>query len=157
THADRVAVIIDDRQFSFRELDALSSRVASGLAATGVNPGDRVSLFGPNSWEWLGSYYGIAQTGAGGNPLSSKLTADEVGYSVIDAGARTVIAASDKAAMLLSLKGVGNLIDVVCWGDAAFEGATPLHDWLQRASPDFAARRREPSDLAAICYTSGTT
>ena len=52
-HADRMALIVDDRQFSFRVLDAMSNRVASGLAAIGVNPGDRVrvSLFGPNSWE----------------------------------------------------------------------------------------------------------
>ena len=63
-HADRIALIIDDRQFSFRELDAMSSRVASGLAAIGIDAGDRVSLFGPNSWEWLVSYYGIAKTGA---------------------------------------------------------------------------------------------
>jgi long-chain acyl-CoA synthetase len=55
------------------------------------------------------------------------------------------------------MKGVGNLTDVVCWGEAPVEGATLLSDWLQRASPDFSARRREPSDLAAICYTSGTT
>src|SRR2546430_2932405 len=55
-HADRMALIVDDRQFSFRELDAMSNRVASAPAAIGVNPGDRVSLFGPNSWEWLVSY-----------------------------------------------------------------------------------------------------
>jgi long-chain acyl-CoA synthetase len=156
-HADRIALIVDDRQFSFRELDAMSNRVASGLAAIGINPGDRVSLFGPNSWEWLVSYYGIAKTGAVVNPLSSMLTPDEVRYSVIDAGARAVLASSDKAATLLPLKGVGNLTDVVCWAEAPVEGATLLSHWLQHASPDFSARRREGSDLAAICYTSGTT
>jgi acyl-CoA synthetase (AMP-forming)/AMP-acid ligase II len=76
-HGDRIALIVDDRQFSFRELDAMSNRVASGLAAIGINPGDRVSLFGPNSWEWLVSYYGIVKTGAVVNPLSSMLTPDE--------------------------------------------------------------------------------
>ena len=59
-HADRVALIVDDRRMSFRELDALSNRVANGLVASGVQPGDRVGLFGPNSWEWVVSYYGIA-------------------------------------------------------------------------------------------------
>jgi acyl-CoA synthetase (AMP-forming)/AMP-acid ligase II len=76
-HGDRIALIVDDRQFSFRELDAMSNRVASGPAAIGINPGDRVSLFGPNSWEWLVSYYGIVKTGAVVNPLSSMLTPDE--------------------------------------------------------------------------------
>src|SRR5262245_10811272 len=109
THGDRIALVVGDRQFSFRELDALSNRVASGLAAIGINPGDRVSLFGPNSWEWLVSYYGIAKTGAVVNPLSSMLTPDEVAYSVNDAGSRGVLASSDKADTLLPLRGVGNL------------------------------------------------
>jgi long-chain acyl-CoA synthetase len=156
-HGDRIALIVDDRQFSFRELDAMSNRVASGLAAIGINPGDRVSLFGPNSWEWLVSYYGIVKTGAVVNPLSSMLTPDEVRYSVIDAGARAVVASSDKAGTLLPMKGLGNLTDVVCWAEAPIEGARLLSHWLQPASPDFSARRREASDLAAICDTSGTT
>jgi long-chain acyl-CoA synthetase len=122
-HAERIALIVDDRQFSFRELDAMSNRVASGLAAIGINPGDRVSLFGPNSWEWLVSSYGIVKTGAVVNPLSSMLTPDEVRYSVIDAGARAVVASSDKAGTLLPMKGLGNLTDVVCWAEAPIEGA----------------------------------
>ena len=77
-HADRTALIVEDRRFSFRELDSMSNRVANGLYASGVRPGDCVSLFGPNSWEWLMSYYGIVKTGAVVNPLNSRLTADEV-------------------------------------------------------------------------------
>jgi long-chain acyl-CoA synthetase len=155
-YGDRIALIVDDRQFSFRELDAMSNRVASGLAAIAINTGDRVSLCGPNSWEWL-VYYGIVKTGAVVNPLSSMLTPDEVRYSVIDAGANAVVASSDKAGTLLPMKGLGNLTDVVCWAEAPIEGARLLSHWLQPASPDFSARRREASDLAAICYTSGTT
>ena len=85
-HGDRVALIIDGRRLSFRELDALSNGVANGLVASGVQPGDRVGLFGPNSWEWVVSYYGIAKAGAVVNPLSSMLTADEVQYAVTDTG-----------------------------------------------------------------------
>jgi len=156
-HADRTALIVENRRFSFRELDSMSNRVANGLVASGVKPGDRVSLFGPNSWEWLVSYYGIVKTGAVANPLNSMLTPDEVRFTVTDAGARAVIASPDKASMLLVLRGVGNLADVVLWGDAPIEGATMLGDWLQHGSADFSAPQRQPSDLAVICYTSGTT
>ena len=47
-HANRTALIIENRRFSFHELDVLSNRVANGLIASGVNSGDRVTLFGPN-------------------------------------------------------------------------------------------------------------
>jgi long-chain acyl-CoA synthetase len=154
---DRTALIVEERQFSFRELDAMSNRVANGLAAVGIQPGDRVSLFGANSWEWLVSYYGIVKTGAVVNPLNTMLTADEVRFTVTDAGSRAVLAAADKADTLLPLKGVGNLTDLVFWGEAPVAGARVLNDWLQGASAEFTAPRRQPADLAAICYTSGTT
>ena len=52
-HGDRTALVIDKRQLSFRELDAQSNRVANGLVALGVKPGDRVGLFGANNCEWV--------------------------------------------------------------------------------------------------------
>ena len=156
-HADRVALIVDDRRMSYRELDALSNRVANGLVASGVQPGDRVGLFGPNSWEWVVSYYGIAKAGAVVNPLSSMLTADEVQYAVTDTGASAVIASPDKTELLQDLKAKGGGFDLVVWNEVPVAGATLLRQWLADASPEFIPRPRLPSDLAAICYTSGTT
>jgi acyl-CoA synthetase (AMP-forming)/AMP-acid ligase II len=43
------------------------------------------------------------------------------------------------------------------WDEAPVAGATLLGQWLADASPECVARPRLPSDLAAICYTSGTT
>jgi long-chain acyl-CoA synthetase len=156
-HGDRVALIVDSVRLSFRELDALSNRVANGLVASGVQPGDRVSLFGPNSWEWLVSYYGIAKVGAVVNPLSSMLTADEVRYAVSETAASAVIASPDKAELLGQLKAEGGRFDLVLWNEVSIGGATLLREWLDGANPEFAPRPRLPSDLAAICYTSGTT
>jgi long-chain acyl-CoA synthetase len=154
---DRIALIIDDRRLSFRELDALSNRVANGLVASGVQPGDRVGLFGPNCWEWVVAYYGIAKTGAVVNPLSSMLTADEVQYAVNDTGARAVIASPDKAALLRQVKANGGAFELVVWDQAPVVGARLLREWLVDESPEFVPRPRLASDLAAICYTSGTT
>jgi long-chain acyl-CoA synthetase len=156
-HGDRVALIIDGRRLSFHQLDSLSNCVANGLVASGVQPGDRVSLFGPNSWEWLVSYYGIAKAGAVVNPLSSMLTADEVQYAVSETEASAVIASPDKRALLGALRAQGARFNLVVWDEAQVAGAIRLREWLDGASPEFAPRPRLPSDLAAICYTSGTT
>jgi long-chain acyl-CoA synthetase len=156
-HGDRTALIVEARRFSFLELDALSNRVANGLVASHVKPGDRVTLFGSNCWEWLVSYYGIAKTGAVVNPINSMLTNDEVRYAISDSAARAIVASPDNGEALLDLKGVGNLAEVVLWGDSEVSGATRLSDWLQHCEPTFAHRQGNPSDLAAICYTSGTT
>ena len=49
------------------------------------------------------------------------------------------------------------MADVVLWGDTPQTGATMLNDWLQCGKAEFVPIQRNPSDLAAICYTSGTT
>ena len=156
-HQHRTALVVNDRRLSFHELDTLSNRVANGLVAMGVQPGDRVGLFGANSWEWVVAYYGIAKTGAVLNPLSSMLTSDELGYTVADAGARVVIGSSDKAGLLRELKAAGLLDHVVLWGAAEAEHATTLDHWLIGSEASFTVRPRLPSDLAVIAYTSGTT
>ena len=156
-HGSRTALVVEDSSLSFRELDEQSDRVAAGLVGLGVQPGDRVSLFGANSCEWVLAYYGISKTGAVLNPLSSMLTSDELGYTVTDAGARVVIGAADKAAQLFALKAAGAIDHVVLWGVAVAEGAIALSDWLARDVGRFDTRPREAADLAVIAYTSGTT
>jgi long-chain acyl-CoA synthetase len=159
-HGDRTALVVDERRLSFRELDEQSGRVANGLVALGVQPGDRVGLFGTNCCEWVVAYYGIAKTGAVLNPLSSMLTTDELRYTLADAGTRIVIASSEKAPQLGELTSDGALDHLVLWGAepaAAVERATRLSDWLTRYGASFEARTRQPSDLAVIAYTSGTT
>jgi long-chain acyl-CoA synthetase len=153
----RTALVVGERSFSFDELEDLSSRVANGLVEAGVQPGDRVALFGPNCWEWLVAYYGIAKTGAVVIPVNVMLTPDEVRYVVEDSGTRAVVASADKGEPLLDLRGTGKLQDVVLWGEKTPSGANRLADWLLLGRPGFRPVERDGGDLAAICYTSGTT
>jgi long-chain acyl-CoA synthetase len=68
-----------------------------------------------------------------------------------------VIASPDRGSSLLDVRGTGELATIVLWGDATITGATMLSDWLRNGKDDFTPLPRTPSDLAAICYTSGTT
>jgi long-chain acyl-CoA synthetase len=156
-HGLRTALVVDDRRLTFAELDTLADRVAHGLVALGVMPGDRVALFGANSADWVAAYFGVAKAGAVLCPLSSMLTADELCYTVTDAGARVVLGAADKFGQLRDLKAAGALDHVVTWGAVAAEDAVTMGDWLSRDCGTFTLRQRAPSDLAVIAYTSGTT
>ncbi|KAB2913982.1 MAG: long-chain fatty acid--CoA ligase [Hyphomicrobiaceae bacterium] len=156
-YADKTALLADGRSFSFNELEARSSVFANGLVAAGVDVGDRVTLYGPNSWQWMVAYYGIAKAGAVVNPVNVMLTPEEVSYIVGNAGARVVIASADKAAPLLDMKASAGLSHVVTWGDKVPAGATPFERWLDDGKTAFSPRPRSPKDGGAICYTSGTT
>ena len=48
---------------TYEQADAESERFASGLAALGVAPGDRVGLMLPNSARFLIASFGIAKAG----------------------------------------------------------------------------------------------
>lgn len=71
---DKASLVVESESLSFSELETMSNRVANGLVSVGVLPGDRVTLYGPNCWEWIVAYYAIAKTGAVVNPISSMLT-----------------------------------------------------------------------------------
>src|SRR5215213_4763461 len=149
----RTALLVGGRSFSFDELEALSNRAANGLVAAGVQSGDRVALYGPNCWEWIVAYYGIAKTGGVIIPVNVMLTPDEVRYVVEDSGASAVVASADKGEPLLDLRGTGDLQDVVLWGEGVPPGATAFAEWLLIESPEFSPIQRDGGDLAAICYT----
>src|SRR5215207_3975827 len=140
---DRTALLVGDSSFSCDDLEALSNSAANRLVADGVQPGDRVALYGPNCWQWLVAYYGIAKTGAVVIPVNVMLTRGEVRYVVENSGARAVVASPERGESLLDLGRA-----VLLWGDDAT-------DWLSPGAPEFAAVHRDGGDLAAICYTSG--
>ena len=155
---DKPALVIEDREFSFIELDDMASQVANGLAAKGIGQGDVVSLLAGNCWEWLVAYYGIAMTGAVINPINVMLTADEVAYVARDCGARAIIASADKQEGLLDVQADTPLEDIVIFGGGENgSGVTAFEDILANASPDFDVPRGDPMAMATISYTSGTT
>jgi acyl-CoA synthetase (AMP-forming)/AMP-acid ligase II len=51
-YGDRIALVTGGREFSFRDLDGLAGALAQNLVKLGVKPGDRVTLYAPNSWEY---------------------------------------------------------------------------------------------------------
>src|SRR5215470_8724940 len=127
-YGDKTALIVADRVFSFRELDGLSSAVAASLVQLGVAAGDRVTLYAPNSWEWLVSYYGALKTGAVINPINVMLTPDEVAYITRDCGAKALVGSRDKVAPILAAGSTG--LTSIVFGTEPVPGAVPFDELL---------------------------
>ena len=89
-YGEEIALVADDNEYSFRLLDNMAAKVANALKFNGVNIGDRVSLLGVNSAEWLACYHGVLRIGAVINPLNSMLTSQEIEYAVIKAMVRNI-------------------------------------------------------------------
>lgn len=59
----KVALICGETRLTFSEIEASSNRLALGLKAVGVNPGDRVAIWLENSVEVVISIFAILKAG----------------------------------------------------------------------------------------------
>jgi long-chain acyl-CoA synthetase len=128
---------------------------AKGLAAAGVQPGDRVALMSATRYEWTLLDYAIWTAGAVTVPIYETSSADQTKWILEDSGAVAAIAETPELKDMIEDLDTG-VKDV--WSiDGGGVGA------LNALGADFAVdieeRRtsRRADDLATIVYTSGTT
>jgi 2,3-dihydroxybenzoate-AMP ligase len=63
-YADRVALVDGEREYTYRDVDGLSTRLALNLLALGLKPLDRVVLTLPNVAEFVVLYFALQKIGA---------------------------------------------------------------------------------------------
>ena len=155
---DKTALVLPDRSLSFNELNKLSNSFANALMTLGIQPGDRVTLYSGNCWEWVVSYYGALKTGAVINPINVMLTPTEVEFVANDCGASIVIASYEKALSLKSVKENSHVRELIAFGDDALpDGMLSFNALLAAGSDAFQIPEIEADSLSTIGYTSGTT
>ncbi|MFF7777103.1 class I adenylate-forming enzyme family protein [Streptomyces tanashiensis] len=153
-YGEKPALVTATRTLTFAELDDLSSRAATGLRRRGITPGQPVSLYGPNSWQWIVAYHAILRAGAVVNPVNVMLTPPEVAFVLNDCQAAAVLTTADRLPELrelaselphlrcsLALDGTGDDAFSQLFAEEPLEPSTPV----------------DPAALSTIGYTSGTT
>src|SRR6266536_2415503 len=142
------ALVAGGRALTYRELHELCDRLAGGLYAAGVRPGDRVSLYSPNRWEWVVAYHAALTAGAVVNPINVMLTPEEVAFVLNDCGAAAIFTAGEKAEVILGLtRAVPTLRRVISF-DSADGDATPFEELLSGAAGSPEVPRPAPADLS---------
>lgn len=135
----------------YGDLDSLTGRLANALTACGVAPGDRVLVQTEKSPRALLLYLAALRTGAVYLPLNTGYTRAEAAYFVEDAEPTLIVC--DRAARddFEAIAGGARIEILNADGGGSFAA-------LAEAQPStFETIAREPDDLAAILYTSGTT
>jgi len=160
-YPDRPMALTDDGEVSYREFDAFANRVANWALAQGVKPGDAVSLFMSNRWEYIAVWFGLSKIGAVTALINSQLTGPSLAHCLkIGEGQHAIVeeALSDAFASAQSC-GIG---DVAVWAfDGDFAGAENLDaalDGVSDARPDLSVRAEvKPEAPVLKMFTSGTT
>lgn len=155
---DKTALVTPERELSFNELELLTNHCANALFNLGVKPGDRVTLYSGNCWEWIVSYYGALKTGAVINPVNVMLTPGEVEFVANDCGASVVIASHEKALSIQGVKEKSQVRELIAFGDDEMpDGILAFNEILAVSDDVFETGDINPDSLSTIGYTSGTT
>src|SRR6478735_8878548 len=88
---DAEAVVDGPLRLSFSELVSRIRCAAGAFADLGVEKGERVAVWAPNSAEWMIAAFGIMTAGAVLVPVNTRFKADEAGDVIVRSGAKAVM------------------------------------------------------------------
>lgn len=147
--------------YTYRDIQVRAEALAGGLAALGVQPGDRVATILDNNLDAIICLFGITRLGAVSVPVNTAYRGEFLRHQVSDCSAKIVIAEEDYAARLLAVAdGVPDLTTLVVRGAMPSTGAKveilALSAVAEPGRP-FHAPVVAASDLSMFIYTSGTT
>ncbi len=91
----RACLSYQGRHLTYGEVDQLCSRFASALLSLGLQRGDRVAIFLPNTPQFVISYFGTLKAGGIVVPCSPLYKERELEYQLRDSESRIVVAATD--------------------------------------------------------------
>src|SRR5918994_5991216 len=167
-HGDREALVDGELRLSFTELAAAADRAARAYLAAGVEPGDRVALWAPNSAGWVVAALGAFRAGAVIVTVNSRFKGQEAAHVVRTAGARLLVTVTDflgsDYVALLAAAGAPECLETtvvltgpVPGGSVGWDDFLAVGDAVDPAGVAERSAAGGPPHLSTIIFTSGTT
>jgi acyl-CoA synthetase (AMP-forming)/AMP-acid ligase II len=143
---DAEAVVDGEIRLSYVQLAERVRRAAGAVAGLGIDKGDRIAIWAPNSAHWLIAAFGALTAGAVVVPVNTRFKPDEAGDIITRSGAKAVLVQNGFLGQDFAAPAGIPAIDLT---SGFLEGGAPFarqpQDWLAG------------TDIADIIYTSGTT
>jgi acyl-CoA synthetase (AMP-forming)/AMP-acid ligase II len=167
---DDEAVVDRSTRFTFVELETAVRDAAKAFVATGLQPGDRASVWAPNLHQWIVAALGLYAAGGVLVPLNTRFKGTEAAHVLRTSGARFLFTVTDfldtDYVELLDDAGARDLVEEI----VILEGTVPAGDSVVSWS-DFLRRGADVADaevdaresaltgdtMSDIIFTSGTT
>lgn len=158
-HPHKVALIFEDKIYTYADLSRLTQSVAASLLQRGIKPADRVAFLLSNRLEIVLCYYACFKIGAIVVPLNIRFHTELMKYGLTHSGARVLISEPGLFAGIEKIRSW--LPDIEHYyltsGHSEFGEVQPFADLLKGTMDPVLLPRLEESSAAAIYYTSGTT
>ncbi|MEM7707125.1 MAG: AMP-binding protein [Pseudomonadota bacterium] len=155
--ADKPALIVGDKTFTWHEFDAATARVANGLRASGIEPGQRVGILMTNGQAMTEAMFGAVRAGCVAVPLNTSITDAAVAIMLGDSESAAVIVTADHRPRIdKSRESLTTVRCFLCAGEPA-EGWEHFESWRDNASAVAPVVDVDPESPCNIIYSSGTT
>jgi len=154
--ADAPCLTTDGNDLSYREVQAISYRIARGLDAADIAPGAKVAILSGNDPIAFSCVFGISRAGCVWCPINPRNEASENQFILDAFDCEALLFHSSFLPMIEKMRsGLGKLRLLVCL-DIACSFAPSFDTWLANVD-DTPFDRKPPDDLAMIPGTGGTT
>ena len=90
-HAHKTALFYLGTAYTYEKIRQWTLSFAHSLADAGIQPGDRVILYLPNTPQWAISWLGILTLGASAVPITPIYTPHDLKYIANDSGAKAIV------------------------------------------------------------------
>lgn len=169
---DKLAIIAEDGEITFKQLDERACRIAKSLQESGIKRGEKVAIIVGNDQACLfvASYFGAMKMGGIPVPLNIRWATPEKLYVLEHSDAVAVIAGAKNTGDIIALaKGEkveleGRTLDIklrhfLVNGSDVPDGFASIDPILEGGGIDFEPLNPPvaPEDPADLLYTSGTT
>jgi acyl-CoA synthetase (AMP-forming)/AMP-acid ligase II len=143
---------------TFDDWDAESNRLARGLAAHGVAPGDRVSVYlaGEECLRWIVAYAAIHKAGGVCVPTNTRLSPREVATILGHAEASATVTCESLLETAREVREQVPSLGLLVSAGGGEDDVLAYDDALDHDASEFQVPVT-PDDLADVMYTSGTT
>ncbi len=141
---DHIAVVFEDQQLTYAELNRRSNQLAHHLQRLGVKPEVLVGLFVERSLDLIIGLLGILKAGAAYVPLDPALPKESLAFRLQDAGVSVLLTQQQLAEKLCD-----HTAQVICLDT----------DWevIDRESYENPSSDVKPENLVYVLFTSGST
>jgi fatty-acyl-CoA synthase len=148
-------------RYTYRDFSQRVHRVANGLKALGLQPGDRVATFGWNHYRHLELYFAVPMLGSVLHTLNIRLFHDQITYIVNHAADRFICVDRSLLPVIRklqpTLESVERIIVIDDGGDNDPGDALDYEAIVTSGAPRCDFPRLDEDQAAMMCYTSGTT
>jgi len=156
---DGTALVFQEKETTWREIDALSNRFANGLGGLGLKKGDRVAAVLTNSLEFIVSYLALLKNGGVFVPLNPLLTAGHIKYALNHSEAAVLLCNDELVPVIKEiLPELHTIKQIIRVGEKdSSDGVPSFKEVLSRGKDEAPTIPLIDDDTAVFLYTAGTT